>query len=216
MTSVPPSGPPPAPSRRDIKAQQDFQQLVAGSLPVAQASAKAWGSAVAVLVGLFSSVLFISGPEKAADMSWSWRVAVTALLVSGLVCALSALWAFLSIDAGRPGALTFEQFQRDYGSLEVFNVALAKSSAERISKARWRLVAGLIGLALASVTWLMSSPPPSTTNSVTVDIRTGSRYCGVLQQGDATTVALKVEGLAEPLLVPYADIERMLPMAGGC
>lgn len=208
-----PSGPPTAPTAADRQALHDFDELVAESARVAQSSARTWASGVAVFVGLFSSVLLVSGPDKAADIAVAWRVPLVVALVCGLGCALGSLWLFFTADAGVPKKLSFEQFKQDYqGSREVYTVAAAKKAGSMIAGGRRLLLVALVMLSLASVVWLMAVAPPSSSSVVTVETRTGATYCGVLKDGDAAGISLDVIGASAPLRFRYSTIERIVAM----
>lgn len=143
-----------APTPADLAERDEFQKLVAESLPSVRASAETWRNGLAAFVTLVTTAVVIKGRSTTADMSTSWRIAITILIALGLALAVVGLWQALAAQAGAPEVLTLADIHTRYGSVQAYQVATALRAARRLAFARYAVAAALTSLLTGIVfTW---------------------------------------------------------------
>jgi hypothetical protein len=203
MAEQPPdSGPTPA----TIAAQREWLVIAAASLPQVRASAAKWRDGLAALITLVTAGLVVSGPERAGDMPMAWQWGVAAGLVLGMLAVLVGLLTALTVAAGIPEQLTYEQFLQLGGTKAIFDSVEAAAGASRLRIARWWAVPGIVGILLAVGAWLVS--PVESASPVQVTTAT-EVLCGELKSGDQGLVQLKLAGESAPAVIRYGDVVNL-------
>ncbi|MFF9818454.1 hypothetical protein [Streptomyces sp. NPDC014006] len=147
-----PQGPP---SPTDLAERDRFQRMVRRSLPDARASAEAWRNGLAAFITLVGTAVVVKGRSSTTDLPTAWKAAVTALVGGGLALAVAGLWQALAAQAGAgPEVRSLDDIHRVHGSIDLYEVAMAKRITRRITFAR-RLVAWALVLLFAGtvLTW---------------------------------------------------------------
>ncbi|MFF5308837.1 hypothetical protein [Streptomyces massasporeus] len=150
-----PQRPSRPPSRADLAERDRFQIMVRNSLPDVRASAEAWRNGLAAFITLVGTALVIKGRSSTDGLPTDWKAAVTALVGGGLALAVAGLWQALAAQAGhKPEIRTLADIHRVHGSIDAYEVALARRAARRLGLAR-RLVACALVLLFAGtvLTW---------------------------------------------------------------
>ncbi|MEV4167464.1 hypothetical protein [Nonomuraea dietziae] len=202
------------PSASDLAERDRFAALAQSSLATVKAGAEAWRNGLAAFITLVTTGVVIKGRDTTANLSPEWRVAVTLFIGLGLALSLLGLWQALSAQAGtKEGVITLEDIHRRHASVTAYQVALARTAAGRLARARI-----LVGIALASLllgiiaTWWApdSTAGPPAYLKVT---HTGGVTCGELKSADAGTVRLKIAGAHDAAAIPVGTIGNMAVVA---
>ncbi|MBB5874127.1 hypothetical protein F4553_007561 [Allocatelliglobosispora scoriae] len=206
----PASGPEPV-SRHERAA---FDALVAQSLPTVRASAQAWRNGLTALIGLVTAGVAIQGRTTAAELSPGWRAGITVLIGAGLAAAVVGLWHALGAEAGtRAAPLTLADIHARHASVAAYQVALAKSAGQRLSRAR-TAVAVSIALLLTGViaTWWAPPIPSEPPAYVRVTDQHGTT-CGTLLSADGGQVRLEVAGSHDPAVIALTGVTNLAVVA---
>ncbi|MEI7031867.1 hypothetical protein [Streptomyces pratensis] len=143
------------PTQTDLADRDRFQALVRESLPSVRASAEAWRNGLAAFVTLIGTAVVIKGRTTTVDLPPLWRLAVTVLIGGGLALAVTGLWHALAAQSGtKPLAVTLADIQREYGSVDAFELATAIRAARRLTLARRAVALALACLFIGTaLTW---------------------------------------------------------------
>ena len=142
----PPAG---SPDFESVTKQAAWQKFTAESLSSVRESASKWRDGLAALITLVTAGLVISGPDNAGDLPTNWQWTVAGGLVSGMLLVLTGLMLILTVAAGTPKPLTFQEFQELSGDLVAVNALQATAGAKRLRVARWLALPGIILVLLA-------------------------------------------------------------------
>jgi heme A synthase len=161
-----------APTPADLAERDQFQKLVAESLPAVRASAETWRNGLAAFITLVTTAVVIKGRSTAAEVPTGWRIAITILIALGIALAVTGLWQALAAQAGtRPEALTLADIHHRYGSVQAYQIAIALQAGRRLTLARYAVAAALTALltGIALTWWAPTTPttPPATPTSST-------------------------------------------------
>ncbi|MFP8885690.1 hypothetical protein [Streptomyces mangrovi] len=200
------------PSAADLAERARFQELVRASLPGVRAAAEAWRNGLAAFVTLLSTAIVLKGRTTTAELPFGWRVAVTALIGSGLALSVAGLWHALAAQAGtRPLAVTLADIHRDHGSVDGFEVATAIRVARRLTLARRTVALALLFLFLGTVlTWWAPGARPA---SVRVKYNTET-VCGDLLSATGGELRISVPESASPLRIPLTAVGDISVVSG--
>lgn len=195
------------PSRESIAAQDAWAQLVAASLTSVRESAAKWRDGLAAMMTLVTAGLVVSGPGKLGDvpLGWQWTVAVG--LVLGMFLVLAGLLITITVAAGQPKALTFNDFQAHGGNSAALEVREATAGARRLVIARLIAVPGVVLVVLAIGAWLVSPTKAAATLQVTT---VDTIYCGELSSGAGGVLKLSLKGELQPATITFADVQDLV------
>lgn len=146
-----PRKPSSAPSEGTLAERDAFTEVARQSLVEVRASAEAWRNGLTAFITLVTTGVIIKGRDTTAGLATPWRLVVTVLIGGGLVCAVAGLWRVLAAQAGTRYRLSSrEDLRRDYGSVDVYHVAIAAEAVGKLTTGR-RLVVAALTLLLAGV-----------------------------------------------------------------
>jgi hypothetical protein len=200
------------PTGSEVANQQAFTKLVDTQLADVQTSAGKWQAGLATFITLVSAGVVLKGPDKASDLTDSWRIVLTILAVAGLFMAVWGLWAALRASAGTPSVTSFDDVIEQYGSVGGLKAAAAVDAAEDIRVARSRTVLALllIGAAVFASWWAKTE-----TKSVKLSVTIADDHvvCGTLKSGDQQRLVISVDGASEDTVIPFTDVKNLKPVA---
>ncbi|MFG1722658.1 hypothetical protein ACGFII_28930 [Micromonospora chalcea] len=162
-----------------------------------------WLQTIALLLGIFSVVGFIKGPESLAKLDDGVAYALTVLVLAAAASAAAATWLAALASQGSPemvGVLTGPKL-RD----------LVTSTCQRVTLQLWwsRLLTVVAAVLVASgmgLAWLSSiADSDRSTVSVLVVDGDGSVVCGPVEQGRIVLDAARRSAVAEAVLVQVVD-----------
>lgn len=210
-----PRRPTSAPSEGSLAERDAFAAIARGSLLEVRSSAEAWRNGLTAFLTLVTTGVIIKGRDTTAGLPTSWRLVVTLLIGGGLACAVAGLWRVLSAQAGTRYRLSTRQdLQRAYGSVEVYQVAIAAQAIDRLNTGR-RLVIAALMLLLTGVGVGWWAPPTSTDRPGYLRITSGdTSTCGTLASADNKQIRLAAKD-NHLITVPLAQITR-LTVVDGC
>jgi hypothetical protein len=193
----------------DIRWEKEATDAQHESLAKVRATAAAWSSSIAALLGVFTVVAFIKGPEGVSSLDQGAGIAVTVLV---LVAALLAVGATLTGAFAAQGTPRWLK-RLDGPVLRAANRDAVKGVIALLWVSRiLALLAALCVLAGMSTAWLSTLNPPASPQHVLVVTRNGAVSCGVLQSGDShpTELSLGGDGPAVPLvgIVQVVAVEK--------
>ncbi|WP_454810633.1 hypothetical protein [Paenarthrobacter nitroguajacolicus] len=199
------SGPTPV----SVAAGIEWDQLTAESLRDTRASANRWRDGLAALVTLVTAGLVVSGPANLDGIALEWRVPIIALIVGGLFATVFGLIFALQASAGRPRAITFEEFADRYGTRSALHAVDVEFARKDLRKAQRLAIPGLFAIILGTGVWVVS-PVPAKTPPAFAEVSTQSeRICGTLTSGDGGEIVMAVNGEKVAVHIPYAQIVNM-------
>lgn len=199
------SGPTPA----SVAAGIEWDQLMAESLRDTRGSANRWRDGLAALVTVVTAGLVISGPANLDGIAMEWRVPTIALIIGGLLATVVGLIFALRASAGRPRAITFEEFADKYGTRSALHAVDVEFARKDLRKAQRLAIPGLFAIILGTCVWIVS-PVPAKTPPAFAEVSTPSeQICGALTSGDGGEIVLAVTGEKDAVHVPFAQIVNM-------
>jgi len=203
----PPGGRPrPAPPTQGEVEQRDaFGALARTSLERVQASAERWRTGLAALVALVTAGLFAKGPGAAAELPARWRLGLTAGGGVGLALAVIGLWLALAAGAGLPRRRSLGEIAASNASVLHAEVVEARRAARHLAAARLLLLVSLAVLGGTGAAWTLA---PVATPMVEVEID-GDSLCGELLSADDQEVRLQRDGVSDPDVVAFADVQNI-------
>lgn len=208
--AVRPRKPQHPPSATDLAERDRFAALAQSSLTTVKSGAEAWRNGLAAFITLVTTGVVIKGRDTTANLDPEWRVAVTLFIGLGLALSLLGLWQALSAQAGtKEGVITLEDIHRRHASVTAYHVALAKTAARRLARARILVAIALVSLLLGIVaTWWApdgTARPPAYLKVTHV----GGVTCGELRSADGGTVRLEVAGAHDAAAIGVGTISNM-------
>lgn len=195
------------PSKADLDERDRFAKLTAGSMDIVRSTAQAWRTGLAAFITLVTTGVIIKGPGTTAGLAAGWRIAVTVLIVGGLLLAVVGLWLALAAEAGTdPKKQTLQDIRDAHGTLTAYEVYLAAKSADKLQWGRRAVaVAVLLLLAGIGVTWWAPAATSSAPAYITVT-HGHAITCGNLHPAGAGQLGLMVNGSRSPVVIPFAQI----------
>lgn len=193
---------PPAPTPEDVSDRARFDKLVDDALANVRSSAEKWRTGLAALVTLATTALLISGPASAADLPAANRYLIVALLLIGLLVAVTGLWLALSAASGVPENVTYPGIRKEHPSVRAFQVHLAGKAAKLLKAARWLVALSLAAFIAGMAVWWLTPPNTPKIAVVAADGTT----CGTLKSADNRVYRVQVAGEAAPRSLPFADV----------
>jgi hypothetical protein len=159
----------------DLRWETEAIELQHSGLASVRATAAAWSSSIAALLGIFSVVAFVKGPEAISSLRSNTTVVTILVLVAAALASaavLTAAWA----AQGVPRWLD----RLDGRTLRVLN----REAAKEVIRLLWisrvlAIVAALSVLAGMSVAWL-SPRETGKSQAVLIVTRDGHGDCGIL------------------------------------
>jgi len=210
-SSVPRARQPTAPpSKNDLAERDRYAKRSAESLADVRASAQTWRNGLTAFITLVTTGVVIKGRDSTADLASDWRTLVTVLIGGGLLLAIVGLWQALAAEAGTdPKTQTLEDIHAVHGTLDAYDVYLARESSRRLQRGTYvAAVAVALLLAGIAVTWWAPTAAPSPPAYLTVTHQ-GDLTCGTLQSADGGQLRLTVAGSHEPFVVPLSQVTNL-------
>lgn len=199
------AGPTPA----SVAAGIEWDQLTAEGVRATRASANRWRDGLAALITLVTAGLVVSGPANIGGIALEWRVSTLALIIGGLLATVVGLIFALQASAGRPRAITFEEFADKYGTRLALHAVDVEYARKDLRNAQRLAIPGLFAIILGTGVWL-ASPEPAKTPPAYAEVSTQSeRICGQLTSGDRGEIVLDVKGEKDSLHISYAQIHNI-------
>ncbi|HTA14795.1 MAG TPA: hypothetical protein VK781_08065 [Solirubrobacteraceae bacterium] len=189
----------------DLRWEQEAIEAQHKSLSSVRATAAAWSGSIAALLGIFSIVAFIKGPETLSSLDQKAATAVTILVLTAALLAIVATLAGAIAAQGTPHWLD----RLDGRALRAANRDAAKKVVSQLWISRvLALLAAMFVLAAMSTAWL--STPREDTPSVHAMIltRAGAVQCGVLGETVNHEIGLFVDG--KPPLTLFVGIDELI------
>jgi hypothetical protein len=203
---TPPPAPPPRPSDWDRWAKE-AEDARHESLKNARASAEKWTGTISALLGLFSTVAIVSGPDAIKDLGSGvvrW-VAVAAIAVSGVLAGISVV-----VGAYAAQGRLVKLGNLDWDALEDHTVAETDGVRSKLKVSRATAVAAAITLLAAGLVVAASSAADAgktaSGSSVVIVDGSGGLRCGRLLVDGGT---VKVGGQQ------VRDVRQVVPV-GQC
>jgi hypothetical protein len=186
-----PRRPRSAPSEGSLAERDAFAAMARQSLQEVRSSAEAWRNGLTAFLTLVTTGVIIKGRDTTADLSVSWRLAVTLLVGGGLACAVAGLWRVLAAQAGTRYRLSTRQdLRRDYGSVETYHVAIAAEAVGRLDAGRRLAIAALtLLLTGVAVSWWAPAEAADAPTYLRIESAT-TRTCGALVSADDGRIRL--------------------------
>lgn len=189
----------------DIRWEQEAIDAQHQSLSRVRATAAAWSSSIAALLGVFSIVAFIKGPSTVSSLSHTTATVVTILV---LVAALLAAGATLTAAVAAQGTPRWLN-RLDGQALRATNRDAAKKVVLQLWISRiLALLAAICVLAGMSTAWLSISSQAQPSQRAIVVMRTGEVRCGTLGATANHGVGLLVDG--ESLVTPLVNVNELV------
>jgi hypothetical protein len=175
VTEYRPRRPSSGPDEGSLAERDAFAEVARQSLVEVRSSAEAWRNGLSAFITLVTTGVIIKGRDTVAGLPTSWKLIVTVLVGGGLACAVVGLWQVLAAQAGTRHRLTSrEGLRREYGSVEVYQVAIAAQAVDKLNIGRRLVVAALILLlGGVAVTWWAPTAPVLVTASATASVHPG-------------------------------------------
>ena len=161
----------------DLRWEKEAADAQHESLVKVRATAAAWSSSVAALLGIFTVVAFIKGPDAVSSLGEGASVAVTALVLTAALLAAAATITAAFAAQGTPRWLN----RLDGPALRQTNRDAAKQVIDLLWISRiLALLAAICVLAGMSTAWLSTLGPTPSPVHVVVVTQGGGVSCGVL------------------------------------
>ncbi len=197
----------------DWRWENDAHELLHTGLEQVRKTATAWGATISVLLGIFSTVAFIKGPETFNDLSADWVAALAAALIvaSALLAGAAVLLAALAAQ-GIPHWVK----QLDGWALKSYYKDQARKARLELAWSRVLAVLAALGVIVGiSFTWFetlgQSAPSPKPQPAlVTIG---GTVKCGALTVAPNGDLLFAV-GPSRPVPIAALDATRIVPVAG--
>jgi hypothetical protein len=199
-----------APTKAELAERDAFAALSANSLAGVRTSAQTWRTGLTAFITLVTTGVVIKGREATRDLTTSWCISTTVLVVGGLALAILGLWQALAAEAGTaPKKQNLTDIRATYGTLATYQVVEASHAARRLAWAR-RAVAAAATLLLVGIatTWWAPSAPRTPLAFLQV-VRGTQTLCGTLQSADSGELRLGMDGSREPAGIPLSEITNL-------
>jgi hypothetical protein len=199
---------PPTPG--DVEDRERFRRLANSSLPEVRAAAEKWRTGLAALVTIVTAGLLIKGPEAAHELTPRWRLVLTILAGGGIALTIYGLWQALKAAAGSPQSQHLQAIVDRYGSVLVYELALAKRASDELRRARAAVMIALPLLGAALIAWWWSDTTPHTPPAfIAIDRGAAASICGELTSADNGRIRVQVAGEERPRAIPLGQITNL-------
>jgi hypothetical protein len=182
-----------------LKWEAKAEEFEFNALANIRKSAEKWAGAVASLLGIFSIVTLVKGPEditkaEGSFRGWSYETWIGLLLIGAVLLAAMATYMAAKAAYGFPVKIraTGDEIRREMESE-------AKKAASGL---KWstRLALGAVGLLTAAIAWTWASTPaePTVPSKVLVTGPQGVVACGTLQPSTGDELLILQKGETAP------------------
>lgn len=198
------------PSLLSLAERDRWAKIADSSLTRIRVAAQTWRTGLTAFLTLVTTGVVIKGRDTTADLTTSWRTAITVLIGAGLLLAVVGLWRALAAEAGtHPRPTTLQAIRAQHDTLTEYEVRLAARAATQLAWGQRAVaVAVLFLLTGLCLTWWAPTAPPTPPAHLTVD-HADTTTCGVLLAADGGQVRLAVAGTHDPVRIPVAAIKNL-------
>jgi hypothetical protein len=160
------------PSRDDLEAAALLDRNEANRLQLVRTRAEKWLGGLTALTGLVTTVLVIKGPQSAADIVTSWKIAAGSLIALALAVLIFGTFRAYQSAYGDPGRLDEVSSQPVMGL--AVRLANKRNEAAAVAQAHLRhaVFATLAAVALLAaaigLTWFAPLAPKTASSSVCI------------------------------------------------
>jgi hypothetical protein len=152
MTLPDPVEVPDFPSEEDWRWEKEAEDLRHNSLTNVRGTAEKWAGSIAALLGVFSVVAFVQGPEKLADIQNGWiAIFVIILTVAGALLAAAAVYVAALAAQGSP------EWVQMLGGQDLKDSIAAKTNTaigQLVLSRRFAIAAALLVIAGSALAWI--------------------------------------------------------------
>jgi hypothetical protein len=198
------------PSPRLLAERDHWAEHANSSLSRVRGSAQTWRTGLAAFLTLVTTGVMIKGRDTTADLTTSWRTAITLLIGGGLLLAVIGLWRALAAEAGtHPRPATLQAIRDQHGTLTAHEVHLASRAARQLAWGKLAVAAAVLFLlAGLCLTWWAPTAPPTPPAYVSVE-HADTITCGILLSADGGSLRLTVPGTHAPAVIPMGSITNL-------
>jgi hypothetical protein len=193
----------------DLQWEREADELRHTGLKAARDAAAGWEKSIASVLGVFTVVAFIKGPEALKDLDDTVGVIVVVVVLSAAICAIVA-----TVCAALASQGSVHKLQRlDGVALRDFNRDAAKKVGDLLWASRFMALLAafliLVGMAVAWFSTVGGSSEASPAHVVLVSDK-GTLSCGVLRTED-NSITLSPDGTAPG--VPVPTVAQIVPVS---
>jgi hypothetical protein len=195
----------------DWRWETDANEMLHTGLDATRKTATAWAATISVLLGAFSTVAFIKGPETFDAIGSDWAAALAAALVlaSAVLAGIAIFLAALASQgtpryASRLDGWTLKCFYRDQARKARLELAWSRALA---------VLAAIGVIAGVSVTWFdnLSAEPPAPKPQAAIVTVEASVLCGTLSTSNNGEVWFAV-GNSKPVPISTLQPASVVPV----
>jgi hypothetical protein len=127
-------------------------------------AAQSWRNGLAAFITLVTTGFVVVGRNVTDQLDSAWRLAVTVLIIGGLIVAVAGLWLAIAAEAGTDfSKQTVQGIRAEHGTLAAYEIVVAGRAARKLTLGR-RAVAFAMACLLAGVVvswWAPATAPTS-------------------------------------------------------
>jgi hypothetical protein len=194
-----------------VGEQAAFTAMAEKSQEDVTASAERWRTGLAGLTTVVTGGLLLKGPATAADVDVAWRAGLTVLFGLGIVASITGLWFALRAAAGVPTTVRFDALRRDYGTVRLYRLDVARRAALDLRRARRAALLAALLLATAILAWWWA-PPRSPAGTIVTVTHGAEQSCGTVVDSDASGLRLATRDSPTRIAIPWASVTTLKPV----